>query len=268
MVDADLSDYFGPSCGTDEVRRPSRKRWTNAGHGWKWRWKRTTAKAANAARTGRVGKGKALRKEHRSPLYSATSTCVVSFWAGRYWATLETSARRSSTGQRSARQSAGQQDAGGSRSTHEKVETADKRGEGLQVPEKPLEYLGYRIGRNYRRNTGRSYIGTRPNPASVQSISQRISEMTARKNGQLEPDEIVKRLNRVITGWGNYFVLGQVSPAYAAVDRHATRRLRQWLCRKHKVRKGKYARFPDKYLYEIGLTRLTPRTKSFPWAKA
>ena len=31
VVDADLSDYFGPSCGTDEVRRPSRKRWANAG---------------------------------------------------------------------------------------------------------------------------------------------------------------------------------------------------------------------------------------------
>ncbi len=42
----------------------------------------------------------------------------------------------------------------------------------LRVPEKPLEYLGYRIGRNYRRDTGRSYIGTRPNPASVQSISR------------------------------------------------------------------------------------------------
>ena len=93
--------------------------------------------------------------------------------------------------------------------------------------------------------------------------------MTAKRNGQLEPDEMVKRLNRIITGWGNYFVLGQVSPAYAAVDRHAARRLRQWLCRKHKVRKGKYARFPNEYLWsEVGLMRLTSQTKSLPWAKA
>ncbi len=31
-----------------------------------------------------------------------------------------------------------------------------------RVPEEPIEFLGYRIGRNHRRDTGRSYIGTRP----------------------------------------------------------------------------------------------------------
>ena len=75
--------------------------------------------------------------------------------------------------------------------------------------------------------------------------------------------------HRLLTGWANYFTLGQVSPAYAAIDRHATRRLRQWLCRKHKVQLGKYVRFPDERLWqEYGLTRLVPRTASFPWAKA
>ena len=39
------------------------------------------------------------------------------------------------------------------------------------------------------------------------------------------------RLNRLLTGWANYFTLGQVSPACVAIDRHATRRLRQWLGR-------------------------------------
>ena len=32
----------------------------------------------------------------------------------------------------------------------------------MRAPEEPLEFLGYRIGRNYRRDTGRAYIGTRP----------------------------------------------------------------------------------------------------------
>ena len=51
--------------------------------------------------------------------------------------------------------------------------------------------------------------------------------------------------------------------------RHATRRLRRWLCRKHKVRAGGYVRFPDRHLWEdLGLTRLAVRTTSFPWAKA
>ena len=138
-----------------------------------------------------------------------------------------------------------------------------------RVPEEPVEFLGYRIGRNYRRDTGRAYIGTRPSQASVQSICRRISESTARQYGLLDPQVVVGRINRSMTGWANYFCLGQVSPAYAAIDRHATRRLRQWLCRKHKVRFGKVVRFPDASLWkEYGLTHLAPRTVSFPWAKA
>ena len=43
----------------------------------------------------------------------------------------------------------------------------------VRVPEEPLEFLGYRIGRDYRRDTGRAYIGTRPSPASVQSLCRK-----------------------------------------------------------------------------------------------
>ena len=132
-----------------------------------------------------------------------------------------------------------------------------------------MTFLGYRIGRNYRRDTGRAYIGTRPSPTSVQSICRRVSEATTRRDGLLPPGDVVARLNRLLTGWANYFILGQVRPAYATIDRHATRRLRQWLCRKHQVRSGGYVRFPDERLRtEYGLTRLAVRTTSFPWAKA
>ena len=70
-------------------------------------------------------------------------------------------------------------------------------------------------------------------------------------------------------GWANYFQLGRVSPSYRAVDAHATKRLRQWLCRKHKVRTGKYVRYPNAKLRDdLGLTRLAPRTARHPWATA
>ena len=79
----------------------------------------------------------------------------------------------------------------------------------------------------------------------------------------------MERLNRMMSGWANYFTLGQVSMAYKAVDRHATRRLRQWFRRKHKVRSGKYVRYSDHWLRETcGLTHLGPTTADLPWAKA
>ena len=137
-----------------------------------------------------------------------------------------------------------------------------------RVPEEPMTFLGYRIGRNYRPATGAPYIGTRPSRESVQSICRRVSELTTPSDLLLPPGVVVARLNRVLTGWANYFILGQVSPAYEAIDQHATRRLRQWLCRKHKVRSGK-VRFSVLRLWsDYGLTRLGRRQASFPWAKA
>ena len=67
----------------------------------------------------------------------------------------------------------------------------------------------------------------------------------------------------------NYFCLGPVSNAYRAVEQHTCRRLRQWLCVKHKERAGGNTRFPQQALHQkFGLVRLTARTRSFPWAKA
>ena len=93
--------------------------------------------------------------------------------------------------------------------------------------------------------------------------------MTSRRWYLLDARERVARLNRLLRGWANYFCLGPVSKAYRAVDAHARRRLRQWLCGKHKTPGRGTSRYPDQYLYEtLGLARLAARTRSFPWAKA
>ena len=85
----------------------------------------------------------------------------------------------------------------------------------------------------------------------------------------MSAEDMVKRLNRMLSGWANDYDLGQVSPAWRAIDTHTTRRLRRWLCRKHKVRGGRFVRFPDERLWENhGLIRLGQTTRSLPWAKA
>ena len=68
-------------------------------------------------------------------------------------------------------------------------------------------------------------------------------------------------------GHNAWVCLGQVSPAYRAIDTHTIKRLRQWLCRKHKVRSRKYVRYPDKCLWQdMRLTRLAEQMASFAWA--
>jgi len=138
-----------------------------------------------------------------------------------------------------------------------------------RVPDESFDFLGYTIGRCYSPRTGRSYIGTRPSRKKIQRLCREISEMTTRRWTLLDATDRVARLNRMLVGWANYFCLGPVSKAYAAVDNHARRRLRQWLCAKHKVQGQGTARFPDEFLHQkLGLVRLSRRTRSFPWAKA
>ena len=79
----------------------------------------------------------------------------------------------------------------------------------MRVPDEPLEFLGYRIGRNYRQDTGRAYIGTCPSRSSLVSVCRRISELTHRRYGLLDQETVVRSLNRAMTGWANYFQLGQ-----------------------------------------------------------
>ena len=103
------------------------------------------------------------------------------------------------------------------------------------LPEEKFDFLGYTFGRCYSTRTGRTYLGTVPSKKRVQRICRAISEETERRTTQLDSKTLVGKLNRMMTGWANYFCLGPVSKAYDAVDRHAKKRLRQWLCTKRKV---------------------------------
>ena len=136
-----------------------------------------------------------------------------------------------------------------------------------RVPEEHFDFLGYRFGQQYSARTGKTYLGTRPSKKSLKRLTLAISADTHCRNGSMEAEELVQRLNRKLVGWANYFCLGSVSKAYYAIEAHTTQRLRQWLCRKHKAQ-GR-SRLPIVYLHRsLGLVHLPSRTKSFPWAYA
>jgi RNA-directed DNA polymerase len=136
-----------------------------------------------------------------------------------------------------------------------------------RMPEEKFDFLGYTFGRCYSPQTGRAYLGTVPSNKRVTRICEAISSETGRNKTLLDQVAVVDSLNRMMTGWANYFCLGPVSKAYRAVEQHARKRLRQWLCAKHKVRWPATRRFPDAVLHDgLGLVRLTARTRSVPCA--
>ena len=150
-----------------------------------------------------------------------------------------------------------------------KLTVNEKKTRLCRLPEETFDFLGYTIGRCYSKQTGRAYLGTRPSATKVRRVCGAISEGTGRRTTLLSVGKMITRLNRMLVGWANYFCLGPVSQAYRAIDQHVRRRLRQWLCAKHKVRGPGTTRFPDEHLYlDLGLERLGPRTRTFSWATA
>jgi RNA-directed DNA polymerase len=136
-----------------------------------------------------------------------------------------------------------------------------------QLPQETFDFLGYTFGRCHSPRTGRSYIGTKPAKKRIHRLCAAIGQATDRRGTRRGTAQVVMQLNRMMTGWANYFCLGPVSRAYRAVDEHARNRLRQWLRKKHKVPGRGTAQFPDKYLHQsLGLIHLGPLTANLPWA--
>jgi RNA-directed DNA polymerase len=138
-----------------------------------------------------------------------------------------------------------------------------------RVPDESFDFLGYTFGRWHSPKTGQAYLGTGPSKKKVLRLCREISEMTSCRWELMDVEDRVCRLNRVLIGWANYFSRGSVSRAYRAVDRHAQTRLRQWLCRKHKLPGRGTTRFPVRDVYDrLGLVELQVRPRNLPWAKA
>lgn len=127
-----------------------------------------------------------------------------------------------------------------------------------RLPEEPFDFLGYTIGPYWSWRQRRMVLSIRPSKKAVKRLQAKISEATGRRRNLLDEEVVVKRLNRMLTGWANYFCRGPVSEAYRNIDLHVRRQVRKWLASKHKKKGRGIKRYPNEYLYrELGLVQLT-----------
>lgn len=126
-----------------------------------------------------------------------------------------------------------------------------------------FNFLGCYLRIVRSRFKGRSYLFRWPSRKAMQRVRDRIRELTARvrRAGCKDIREIIRDLNPVLRGWGNYFRTGNASLKFRQVDRYVERRLVSLLKKRGGDRKNKRPFRPqewshDRLVEEHGLYRL------------
>lgn len=103
--------------------------------------------------------------------------------------------------------------------------------------EEPFDFLGYTFGPARHWQTGRRVISARPSKKAQKRFKEKVNILLYRGNPTPWP-ELQGRLNRLISGWAEYFSFGNIARAYQAVRWHIGRRVRRLLSRRHKLPRG------------------------------
>ena len=124
-----------------------------------------------------------------------------------------------------------------------------------------FEFLGFTF-RWQQSRKGTPYVHTEPSPAAEQTLRDRVRALTRRHTTWRATGEVVREINQVTRGWGNYFALAQYHRSFGQLNTFVAHRLRQWLWRKHGNPCGKYEHWPNRELFtQYGLYQMpTPCT--------
>jgi RNA-directed DNA polymerase len=125
----------------------------------------------------------------------------------------------------------------------------EKKTRVIQSRKSGFEFLGFSF-RWQQSKKGTPYVHTVPSPAAEQALRDRMRALTRRTTTWRATSDVVRAINQVTRGWGNYFALAHYHRSFRAMDDFIAHRLRQWLWRKHGNPLKKYQRWPSWLLHE------------------
>ena len=101
-----------------------------------------------------------------------------------------------------------------------------------------------------------------PSPKAMKKIRERVRQLTRVRGNRVKGiQEIIKGLNPILRGWGNYFRTGNADREFNKMDTYVRTRILRWQKRRGGQRRPIHfgQNSPDR-LYGMGLHRLQGRT--------
>lgn len=114
-------------------------------------------------------------------------------------------------------------------------------------------------GRLLERGIRRYYLQRWPSQRSMKRIRQKVRDRTGRnRNGVKDIRVLIRELNPILRGWGNYFRTGNAADKFTEVDWYVERRLYRFLVKRHgrNLHAGQADRWGRDWFEAQGLYRL------------
>ena len=99
-------------------------------------------------------------------------------------------------------------------------------------------FLGFDIRRMRKRGTSKYHVYTTPSKRAIASIKDKVKAKTYRSTRHMGLDQVLRSLNRSLTGWANYFRHGVSKDVFNTIDQFAWGRLMRWTRAKYAGRTG------------------------------
>jgi RNA-directed DNA polymerase len=144
------------------------------------------------------------------------------------------------------------------RLNEEKTKIKDVRKEGF-------DFLGFSVSWRKSMRTGRGYPHVEPSRKSRKKLYDKMKEILASWKCWQSIEEVIGAINRVMSGWANYFYCGHPTRVFGKMQWLINQKLRRWIRKKHGGRVALYKDTPDEKLYALGLYRM-PQTAA--WKQA
>ncbi|MHB8419066.1 MAG: group II intron reverse transcriptase/maturase [Myxococcales bacterium] len=107
------------------------------------------------------------------------------------------------------------------------------------------------------RRIRRYYLQRWPSKRSMTRARMRVKELTnSRRNGVKDVDVLIRDLNPVLRGWGNYFRTGNAARKFLSLDKYVVRNLFRWKRYRRHAKPGQRIRWYREDYEAHGLHRL------------